>query len=131
MDNLCVLIIQLLHLIFILFILVTPFTNIYPLLLLHIVVIPFMLLHWMTNNNICAFTILEHYIRKEIYSEEIAENETFIGRLVMPVYDFNSNHKELETILYIVCIVLWLVSVVKVYLKLSESDSTVFDLLNY
>ena len=44
-------------------------------------VIPFLLLHWSMNDDTCAFTVIEQYLRGEQ-----DKHKTFIGRVMKGVY---------------------------------------------
>lgn len=57
--------ITVLHLIIVLFIIITPFTNSNYLLLLYVITVPFIILHWVMNNNTCSLTVAEKYIRQK------------------------------------------------------------------
>jgi hypothetical protein len=73
------------HCIFILFILVIPFTNIPVLLMLHIIACVSLFIHWKTNSNICSLTILEAKLRG------LNHTDTFMHRVVSPIYNINDN----------------------------------------
>ncbi len=76
--------IQAIHLVFIAFVVFTPFSSNPILLHLYLVVIPFMVLHWVVNNDTCALTILESLVTGK------PAKETFVGRIVMPVFQISS-----------------------------------------
>jgi hypothetical protein len=76
-------VIFLLHLVLFLIILVIPFTNNKRHLEVYTIMIPFIWLHWMTNDDTCALTQLEMALTKK------EKHETFFGRLVSPVYKMN------------------------------------------
>ncbi len=66
MNNLFYYLFKLIHLIFTLFIIVTPFTNSNYFLLLHLVFVPFLLVHWIFNDNTCAITTVERIVKKRM-----------------------------------------------------------------
>jgi hypothetical protein len=76
--------IALLHFLLIVFITVTPFVADNPLILLYYsFTLVFIMIHWYTN-DICVLTIIESKLRgKKI-------RETFMGRLIRPVYNITS-----------------------------------------
>jgi len=113
--------IMLLHSLYILFVVVTPFTNSIQLLMLHSVMIPFMILHWLTNNNTCALTIIEHSLRKRIYGTDDV-NECFTYRLITPIYDFKMNNEDFSSFIILVTIVLWFMSLSKLYKMYKNGD---------
>jgi hypothetical protein len=111
-------IISIIHLAFIFFVIGTPFlTNINAFLLLHSVVVPFMMGHWLTNNNMCTLTAIEKYIRIQVYGPMANDklDNCFTCRLIEPVYDFDKNFDKFQKILYMITIFLWSVSVYKLY----------------
>ena len=120
MNTAAITFIQFLHLIFILFIIVTPFLNSPYFLLLHVIVIPFMLMHWVIGNNTCVLTLAERYL-KGIKESDSTEN-CYMCRLIYPVFDFSKNRTELRKILYTSAIILWLISVTRLYRKYKSGE---------
>ena len=115
MDIIYLYLINILHIIYIIFVLAVPFTNSNYLLLLHSMIVPFMLLHWYLNNNVCALTILEKYIRECITGIPVPDAESWFSNLVNPVFDLTLTNKDLEIPLYIISIGVWSISVYKLY----------------
>lgn len=109
-DSLVILI-NIIHLIVIIFVLAAPFSNSNYLILLHAIVIPFIILHWLLNNNTCCLTVAEKYIREKNTGTSVKEGDCFTYQLVAPIYDFNKNHQAFSTFIYILTISLWFVSV--------------------
>lgn len=109
-DSLVILI-NIIHLIVIIFVLAAPFSNSNYLMLLHTIVIPFIVLHWLLNNNTCCLTVAEKYIREKNTGTTVKEGDCFTYQLVAPIYDFNKDHQAFSTFIYILTISLWLVSV--------------------
>ena len=109
-DSLLIMI-NIIHLIVIIFVLTTPFSNSNYLMLLHIILVPFIMLHWLLNNNTCCLTVLEKYIRQKTVSTKINEEDCFTYQLVAPIYDFSKNHEAFSTFIYILTISVWLLSV--------------------
>ena len=113
-------IISIIHLAFIFFVIGTPFlTDINALLLLHIVLVPFMLAHWITDNNMCTLTMIEKYIRVQVYGPSALDklDNCFTCRIIEPVYDFDKNFDKFQKFLYGFTIFLWLASLYKLYLN--------------
>lgn len=108
--------INIIHLLYLLFIIIVPFTNSNYLLLLHSIIVPFMLLHWITNNNTCSLTIAEQYIRKELYGT-VNKDECFTSKLIEPIYDFKQNYEQFSNYIYLVTILLWCLSTGKLVYK--------------
>jgi hypothetical protein len=73
-------IIFLLHTIFLLAILIIPFTNNRENLEFYSLLIPFLFFHWSVNDDTCALTQLEMSMTGQ------KKEETFMGRLVGPIY---------------------------------------------
>jgi len=100
-------IIWIIHFIYVLFVLITPwlsFKKYKQIKFIYIFMMPLMLLHWYTNNNICSLTLFEQTIR--------GTNENcFTCKFINPIYDFSSNYKQFSSISYIVVTILWLVCV--------------------
>jgi hypothetical protein len=110
--------IQITHLLLILFVIITPFTNNVTLLMLHVIIIPFLYGHWITNSNKCALTMMEKDLRKKLYGT-INENDCFTCQLITPVYDFNKNYDNMSNFIYFMAFFLWVVSIYKVYYSVS------------
>jgi hypothetical protein len=105
----------LIHLIFVLFVVITPFIGSNYFLILHFVVVPFVVAHWVINDNNCALTVMEKYIRYQIYGIKPDPNDCFMHKLVAPVYDFKKNNNDLSNWIYIITIFLWLFTVFRLY----------------
>ncbi len=80
-DSLLIMI-NIIHLIVIIFVLATPFSNSNYLMLLHIIVVPFIMLHWLLNNNTCCLTVVEKYIRQKTITTKIKEEDCFTINLL-------------------------------------------------
>lgn len=127
----CILsIITLVHILYILFVVVVPFTNNTYLLFMHSIIVPFMIFHWVINNNMCALTLLEHHMRNQINGAPVDKSECFTAKLVEPIYDFKQNHEQFSTFIYAVTIGLWLISVGKLIKKYRDGEiNSLHDLL--
>ena len=102
-------IIKVIHVLFIIFILVTPFTDNNKLLEYHYTVIPFLLVRWIFNYDKCNITEIEKKLRG------LKEDEGFIHKLLKPIY--NLPEKSLTIIIYIVTLLLWLKTLSKLFIK--------------
>lgn len=117
--------IQLLHIIYILFVFIVPFTNSNQLLVLHVMMMPLMLMHWYVNNNVCSLTELEMSINGNRDS-----TKCYTCKIVYPIYDFTRNYHSFVILSYVVVIILWLISVWKLYHKYQTGEITsIMDLL--
>jgi len=116
-------VIQFIHFLVILFIIGAPFFGGDYLLSLHFLIVPFIMLHWITNQSVCALTELEKLVRGGCESKDtffgqvmdpIYKSESFIGRLVAPFYTFED--EETETLFVWVSLTgLWLITLYKLW----------------
>lgn len=102
--------ILLIHVMFLLFMIGVPFIPgiIHYWLLMHSMLAPFIMIHWLLNDNTCFFTMVERYIRREYFGQD--KVECFTCRIVNPIYDFKNNHYEFRKLLYVTTIILWIIS---------------------
>lgn len=87
------------HLVFLIFILVIPFTNDRRNLEFYSILIPFIFYHWSVNDDTCALTQAEMAITGS------KKEETFMGRVVGPIYKMEEN--EINHLTKTVFFVLW------------------------
>lgn len=120
-DSLVVLI-NIIHLIVIVFIIAAPFSDSNYLMLLHGIIVPFIILHWVLNNNTCCLTITEKYIREKNAGTIVNENDCFTYKLIAPIYDFNKNYEAFSSFIYISTISLWLVSIYNLSYKYCSGE---------
>ena len=120
-DSLLIMI-NIIHLIVIIFVLAAPFSNSNYLMFLHVVIVPFIMLHWLLNNNTCCLTVAEKYIRQKTVSTTINEEDCFTYQLVAPIYDFSKKHETFSTIIYMLTISVWLVSVYNISTKICNGQ---------
>ena len=92
-------VIRTIHIVYILFIILAPYQNNENLLKVHQLIIPFMILHWYTNDG-CVLTHIEQKLRG------IKKDQTFMGQLVGRIY--NISDEELRVVLTFLTIYLWL-----------------------
>lgn len=96
------------HYLVVLFFVLAPFSEDQRILSLHLIGVPFLMLHWVTNQSTCALTEIEKYL-----SGKVDDEETFIGSIVSPVYKFQSR-ENLDIVLCLTLICLWLYTLHKV-----------------
>lgn len=105
-------IIWVLHIVFTLSILIVPFTNNDYLLNLYKLFVPFLFFQWSMTNSKCFLSTIEARLRGT------KEDETFIARLIHPVYNIN-NEKMKALIhmftLFLYLLVLYRTKCVKIY----------------
>lgn len=80
-------VVKAIHLLFVLFVILTPFFGNEILLTYHMVLVPFVMLHWLTNNDTCALTLFESKLTG------LDENDTFTGRIIKPIYNAHIQSK--------------------------------------
>lgn len=97
-------VIKILHAAFAFLNVMAPFSDSQDLLRYHAVVMPFLFLHWITNDDTCALTLLETRLRG------IPKRQSFFHNLVGPVYKFRAT-----TLVWVLSLVLWIVSMVRYF----------------
>lgn len=122
MNTITLKLIQIIHIFVILFVVIIPFTQSPYLLMMHSVFVPFMILHWVTNNNTCVLTIAEKKIRKEVLKEEPKKEDCFTCRLIEPVFDFTKNYEAFSRTTYVLTLLLWSLSTYKLYKKYKKCE---------
>lgn len=95
-----------LHVLFVLWVFVTPFTNNEPMLVLHLIVMPFLWFHWLLNDDTCALTLAERTLRG------VPSEESFFHNLVSPVYKIRDS--DLRSASWAISVLLWLATLAKV-----------------
>ena len=115
-------IIILVHVLVLIFCIITPFTNSTYLLFLHSIIIPFIMFHWILNDNTCALTLFEKQLRSQINGSTINDSDCFTCKIIHPIYDFKNNHKQFSVFIYTTAILLWSVSVYKLYSKYNYGE---------
>jgi hypothetical protein len=116
MNYILLKIINLLHIIFLLFVLVTPTTKSKYFLTMHAIFIPFLMVHWILNENVCALTLFEKQIKYNLYGDGFdAKNDCITCKLIEPVYDFKKNHESKTVFIYLTTTLLWCISISKLY----------------
>lgn len=100
--------VRLVHYLVVAFFLLAPFSDDQRILTMHLIGVPFLMLHWITNQSTCALTEIEKYLSGKEFDEE-----TFIGSIVAPVYKFQSRDN-LDIVLWVTLIFLWIFTLQKV-----------------
>lgn len=122
MDVILANLIKIIHICVILFVVIIPFTGSPYLLLLHSVFIPFLLLHWVTNDNTCVLTTLEKHFRGIKTKEE--EKECITCNLINPIFGFKKSYSELSFYIYCITIGMWLLSISRLGWKYKTGEIT-------
>lgn len=102
-------IIYIIHCLVVLTIVIVPFIDNVPLRELYVLFVPFIVLHWILNNDTCILTLLESYFSGK------PMKETFIGRIVGPIYSTTWSKKfSLESWhIYVITILLYMITVIR------------------
>ena len=87
------------HLVFLIAILVIPFTNDRRNLEFYSILIPFLFYHWSVNDDTCALTQAEMYVTGQ------QKEETFMHRVVSPIYKMEDN--EVNNLTKTIFFMLW------------------------
>jgi hypothetical protein len=123
MNSLCLTLIFITRILIILFVLLTPIFGTNNFIFFHSLMIPFLVFHWIINDNTCALTMLERNIREKLYGI-VDDNDCFTCKLIEPVYDFHSNYNDFSTITYCITILMWLIGVSKLLCRYSSGEIT-------
>ena len=119
----------LIHTLFLLFVCFTPFLGNNYFLCLHLMAVPFMMIHWVMNDNNCALTLLEANVRRTLYGVMPRKNDCFIHKIIAPIYDFNDDH---SVAIYASTISLWFISFCRLwYNRQNGRFNGLQDLLKY
>jgi hypothetical protein len=116
------LLINVLHIIVIIFVLCAPFSGSNYLLFMHTIIVPFIMLHWVLNNNTCSLTVMEKFVRTQTYGVQPEDEECFSYKFIAPIYDFNKNTKDFSNFTYIITIGLWFVSIYSFIYKFKNNE---------
>lgn len=110
--------VQLIHILFILFVLLVPFIGTNYLLMIHFIIVPFIMIHWLANDNTCCLTLLEKYLsKKESY-------ECITCKIIEPIYDFKKNYSKYSTFIYGITFLIWCIGAYKLYSNYKTSNMT-------
>jgi hypothetical protein len=118
--------ITVLHVLVIIFVICAPFSNSNYLLIMHLIIVPFILLHWVLNNNTCSLTVAEKFIRERTTGDDIDKEDCFTYKFIAPIYDFNKNNKDFSSFTYILTIGLWLITVYNLLRKYESGEINSF-----
>jgi hypothetical protein len=100
-----------------------PFIGNEYLLSLHLLIVPFIMLHWLTNQTVCALTELEKLVRggcedgDTIFGQimtPIYKDESFIGRIIAPIHTFEDADAEKRAV-WIGLICLWVITLARLW----------------
>ena len=111
------------HIIIILLIFIIPFVNSNYLLFSYCLIIPLIEFHWLFNNDTCALTELEKYLRNDK-----DKNNCFTQKIIGPIFKFNNN-KYFSLYCYIILNILFSIAFSKLIYKINIGEiNNFFDL---
>jgi hypothetical protein len=67
MESVSSIVIYILHILFFLFVITVPFTNNNYLMVLHVILLPFIMFHWVLGDNTCSIVFVEKKINKFLF----------------------------------------------------------------
>jgi len=113
-------IIKCIHLIIITFVIICTFIKKCHITidLMYLIFIPFIIIHWIFNNDDCALTVMENYFRgANLFEKDL--NTNFMYNIVYPLFklpvllDSNS--------IYVIMIILYIIKVYNVCINLNNN----------
>jgi hypothetical protein len=118
-------IVQIIHILVRIFLVVTPFLGDEYYLSMHAVTIPFVMLHWATNQTVCALTELEKLVSGNKEDDTffgqvfvpIYKNESFVGKILEPIYTVKDKDEE-KRLVWVGLTIIWIITLY----RLSRSD---------
>lgn len=97
-----------LHVLFVCFVVLTPFTDQEELLTLHAFIIPFMCFHWVLADDTCFLTLVEQQLRG------VSSDKSFFHTLISPIYKpVEFNDPLVRQGVWVTTLILWALSVRK------------------
>jgi hypothetical protein len=101
----------LIHTLLVLFIVLTPFIGDNKLCIIHCMIVPSILLHWLLNNNTCILVLIELYLKKGTMFVQNKKNreDCFTCQILDPVFEVNNK------MMYLGMILLFSISSFRVY----------------
>lgn len=98
--------IRFLHVAFVAFVVLAPFSNDPRALVLHVLMLPLVWVHWVLNDDSCVLTILEQRLRG------VTTKTSFFHALVSPVY--SPPDASVRRVCWVGSMVLWIIAASKV-----------------
>lgn len=99
--------VSVLHMAFVGFMIWAPFSSNRAALVMHLVLTPFLWIHWVLNDDTCVLTALERKLRG--LSDD---SSSFFYKVVSPIYKISDEHVRLAC--WLASAALWLVTASKV-----------------
>lgn len=117
MDKLLLLLVTVIHFLVVLFVVITPFFGNNYTLLVHSIIVPFIIIHWVYNDDSCFLTTVELSLRQKIYGKPVDKNDCLTCRIISPIYNVTEQHEKYSTFIYIITLLLWSISILKLIIK--------------
>ena len=121
MNQHAITLIKMIHIILIGCVVIIPWLNNTMLSSMYFISIPFLLLHWVTNNDTCVLSIMERIIRGLD-----SKDDCFICNVLEPV--FKINHLPVAEVIYVITIALWLYVSYNLYYNNEEIWKIIHDI---
>ncbi len=123
LNKLLLFIINIIHILVILFVVIVPFTNNDFLLMIHTIIIPFIMVHWLLNNDTCAITLAEQFVRVQMNGgKPVDDKECIAYKVIGPVYTFMNDYADYSTWTWSLTTGLWFMSTFKVVNKYKTGE---------
>ena len=120
MSEFAATVIRAIHIVFIAWVVYAPFSGNDQFLLMHAVICPFLMLHWMTSSAGCALTLLEKRLRG---LED--DGESFVHKIVAPIYVIDD--ATLKLVVFGATMGLWIVTLSKLWHKYKQSRGQIVE----
>lgn len=92
------------------------------LLLLHNIMTPFVLFHWILKDNTCAVTLVERGIRIAKDGDKYNDDSCISCKIIEPIFDFPKNYPKHYKLVILFGMVIWLSSLTKLLLRYRRGD---------
>ena len=107
------------HISFIIFVAIGPIIESNYFLLLHCIAMPFLMLHWVMNNDACAIVIMEKILREKL-GLSTDPKYCISARLVEPMYNIVNDYPEYSRFAYTIAITATMFSGMQLYRRYNE-----------
>ena len=125
--NIFLYVIVIVHFLLICFVIGAPLFGRNWIIALHLIIVPFIVLHWYLNDNTCALTVAEYKIREQLYGY-VDRSQCYMAKLIDPIYDFKKNNVHLSVFLYTIMFSLSSISVYKLFSRVKSGElKTIYD----
>lgn len=114
-------IITVFHILFMAFLFGIPFTDSNYFLLVHAIIIPFIMIHWVCNDKTCVLCIMEQKFRSKVLDDDDPQN-CVTCKVIHPIYEFKRKYQKHSTVIYAMTILLWVCSMAHLGLKYRDGE---------